>query len=55
MKRQNEAMNDMQLFLAVGMPTLVVLIGILTNRWQVSAINARARTVTPGSPTSGRT
>jgi len=34
-------MNDTQLFLAVGMPTLVVLIGILINHWQVSAINAR--------------
>ena len=34
-------MNDAQLFLAVGMPTLVVLIGILINHWQVSAINAR--------------
>jgi hypothetical protein len=33
--------NDTQLFLAVGMPTLVVLIGILINHWQVSAINAR--------------
>jgi hypothetical protein len=34
-------MNDTQLFLAIGMPTLAVLTGILVNHWQVSAINAR--------------
>jgi hypothetical protein len=34
-------MNGTQLFLAVGMPTVVVLIGVLVNHWQVSAINAR--------------
>jgi len=38
---QNEVMNDTQLFLAVGMPTLVVLIGIPINHWQVSAIDTR--------------
>jgi hypothetical protein len=37
----NAVMNGTQLFLAVGMPTLVVLIGILINHWEVSAINAR--------------
>lgn len=34
-------MNGTQLFMAVGMPTLAVLIGVLVNHWQVSAINAR--------------
>jgi hypothetical protein len=34
-------MSDTQLFLAICMPTLAVLIGILVNHWQVSAINAR--------------
>ena len=34
-------MNDTRLFLAVGMPTLVVLTGILIDHWQVSDINAR--------------
>jgi hypothetical protein len=33
--------NDTQLFPVVGMPTLVVSIGILINLWQVSAINTR--------------
>jgi len=33
--------NDTRLFLAVGMPTLVVLTGILIDHWQVSDINAR--------------
>jgi hypothetical protein len=34
-------MNGTQLFMAVGMPTLAVLIGIPINHWRVSAINAR--------------
>ena len=34
-------MNGTQLFMAVGMPTLVVLIGVLVNHWQAPAINAR--------------
>jgi hypothetical protein len=38
-------MNGTQLFMAVGMPTLAVLIGVLVNHWQVSAINARVTDV----------
>jgi hypothetical protein len=38
-------MNGTQLFMAVGMPTLAVLIGVLVNHWHVSAINARVTDV----------
>ncbi len=34
-------MTDSQLYLAIGIPTLAVLFGILTNVIQWSAINAR--------------
>ncbi len=34
-------MTDSQLYLAIGIPTLAVLLGILTNVIQWNAINAR--------------
>ena len=34
-------MTDVQLYLAIGIPTIAVLIGILTNVIQWNAINAR--------------
>jgi hypothetical protein len=33
--------TDVQLYLAIGIPTLAVLAGILTNVVQLSAVNAR--------------
>ena len=38
---QYEQVTDVQLYLAIGMPTLAVLIGLLTNVVQLNAINAR--------------
>ncbi|HZU28006.1 MAG TPA: hypothetical protein VFA04_20925 [Bryobacteraceae bacterium] len=34
-------MNNPQLFFAIGIPTLAILVGILVNMIQVSTINAR--------------
>lgn len=34
-------MTDVQLYLAIGVPTLAVLLGILTNSMQMSAMNTR--------------
>lgn len=34
-------MTDVQLYLAIGIPTLAVLLGILTNVIQWNAVNAR--------------
>ena len=34
-------MTDVQLYLAIGIPTLAVLVGILTNVIQWNAMNAR--------------
>ena len=34
-------MTDVQLYLAIGIPTLAVLAGILTNVVQLNAVNAR--------------
>jgi len=33
--------TDLQLYLAIGIPTLAVLVGILTNSMQMSAMNTR--------------
>ena len=38
-------MTDVQLYLAIGIPTLAVLLGILTNAIQWNAINARFNSV----------
>ncbi len=34
-------MTDLQLYLAIGIPTFAVLVGILTNIVQLNGINAR--------------
>lgn len=35
------AVTDVQLYLAIGIPTLAILIGILTNSLQLSSMNTR--------------
>ena len=34
-------MTDLQLYLAIGIPTLAVMVGILTNSLQMGAMNTR--------------